>query len=116
MGTDPQERIDSEQGWTMATSELQRLWLQSGYKVCVSCEATVPPTDMQPPGPASFYPGQCRRCAHAAWEASHRATYGPLIGPLSGPRKIAMRDGTRITVADFARRVWEREQPYHREK
>jgi hypothetical protein len=104
------ERIDNEHAWEVTVAELQRLWLQSGDKECASCSAVVPPTEMRPPGPASFYPGQCRKCAHTAWEASHRATYGPLIGPLRGAPRLRMKDGTFITVASFARRVREREK------
>ena len=113
-GTDPSQRICSQEGWDMAVSELQRLWLQSGDKECVACKATVPPSAIRPPGPANFYTGKCNDCAHLAWEANHRATYGPLIGPLPGPPKLRMKDGTSITVAQFARRVREREQAHRR--
>jgi hypothetical protein len=110
MGTHPEERITSEERWNMATSELQSLWLRSGDKECVSCRTVVPPTAMHPPGPANFYPGKCRSCARMEREESLRRTFGPLIGPLWGPRKIPMKDGTSITVAEFARRVRERKR------
>ena len=108
MGSNPGQHIASEEGWDVAVSELQSLWLQSGDKECVSCKAVVPPSAMLAPGPGNFYPGQCRPCVRLTRETNHRATFGPLIGPLPGPRKIPMRDGTSITVAEFARRCRER--------
>lgn len=108
-GTAANERISTQEGWDVATSELLKLWHLSGDKVCVTCKETVPPEHMPPPGPANFYPGHCRRCAGIAAEGNHRRTFGPLIGPLRGSPKIPMRDGTAITVAELARRVRERQ-------
>lgn len=106
MGTDPGQRIASEEGWDVAISELQSLWLQSGDKECVSCKAVVPPTAMRPPGPANFYTGKCNRCASAEYrECSLR-----VFGSVSVCRQISLRDGTSITVAEFARRCRERQQ------
>jgi hypothetical protein len=101
MGTSPGERINSEQGWDAATSELRKLWMESGEKECVSCKAVVPPSAMLPPGPANFYPGKCRSCARAEYIESHWRVYGRAP---DGPRLIPMRDGTSITVAELARR------------
>lgn len=103
------ERITSQEAWNVTTSELEKLWHLSGDKECASCGAVVPSTAMRPPGPANFYTGKCNSCATEASEAAHRATYGPLIGPLPGPPKIPMLDGSRITVAEFGRRVRERQ-------
>jgi hypothetical protein len=110
LGTNPNERIDTQEGWDVTTAELQKLWLQAGDKECAACKQTVPPSAMRPPGLANFYPGHCRSCAKVAYEASHRATFGPLVGPLEGPPKMLMRDGSRITVAELARRHRERER------
>jgi hypothetical protein len=108
MGTNPTERITSEQGWDMTTSELQRLWHQSGDKECVSCKVVVPPSAMLPPGPANFYPGRCRTCAAAQAREVHWIMFGKEpAAPL-----IPMLDGSSITVATLARRVREREQSY----
>jgi hypothetical protein len=106
MGTNPHERIKSEQGWDSATAELQRLWAQTGDKKCVSCKATVPPSAMLPPGPGNSYPGKCQKCAHAESIAHHVRMFGRLP---DGPRLMPMRDGTAITVAELARRHRERE-------
>lgn len=110
-GTNPNERIVSEQGWNNLADELENLWLQSGDKTCISCKQVVPPTAILPPSPGNSYPGRCNGCAHIAWETNHRSVVGPLIGPLPGPRKIPMRDGTSITVAELARRVAARASP-----
>jgi len=109
-GLDPNQRLTSVGEWDVTTSELQKLWHLSGDKECASCGTVVPSTAMRPPGPANHHTGKCNACAKAASEADHRATYGPLIGPLPGPPKILLRDGTRITVTEFARRVRGREQ------
>jgi hypothetical protein len=106
MGTSPGERIASEEGWDMATSELQSLWLQSGHKECVFCRAVVPPSAMLPPGPANFYPGHCRKCARQAYETETIRVFGKV----SQPRLLPMRDGTSITLGEFARRHRERGQ------
>ena len=108
MGTNPTERISSEQGWDMTTSELQRLWHQSGDKECVSCNAVVPPSAMLPPGPANFYPGRCRSCA----AVQYREVQWIMFGKEPAAPLIPMLDGSSITIATFARRVREREQSY----
>jgi hypothetical protein len=105
MGTSPGQRITTEQGWDVAASELRRLWLESGDKVCIQCKAVVPPSAMLPPGPANFYPGKCRSCASAESRAHSERVFGPYIGP----RPILLRDGSTITLAEFARRHRERE-------
>jgi hypothetical protein len=94
----------------MASSELQSLWLQSGDKECVSCSAVVPPAAMLAPGPANFYPSRCRRCAAAECEANQLK----IFGRIAGPRPILMRDGSIITIAEFARRCRERGAARHR--
>ena len=105
-GTAGTERISTEAGWESTTAELQRLWAQSGDKECVSCKATVPPSAMLPPGPANFYPGKCNRCVSEECRERHLRMFGCFpSAPL-----IPMRDGTATTVAEFARRVREREQ------
>lgn len=105
-------RINSEQAYDMADAALRRAWLLSGDKQCVSCLEIVPPTAMLPPVAANSYPSHCRTCAGIAYETNHRRVFGPLVGPLLGPRKILMRDGPPITVAEFARRVEARRQGY----
>lgn len=109
-GTAKGERISSQDGWEATMAELHTLWSQSGDKECVSCKAMVPPSAMLPPGPANFYPGHCRSCARIVSEGSHRAAYGPPIGPLQGPPKLLLRDNSRVTIAELARRCREREQ------
>jgi hypothetical protein len=108
MGTNPRERIANQEGWDMATAELEQLWHQSGHKRCVSCEAMVLPSRMLPPGPGNVYPWHCRSCARIASETSHRRVFGPAVGPLNGPQKIVLKDGSRITLAELARRCRER--------
>jgi hypothetical protein len=107
MGTSPRERICDQQSWEAAANQLRQLWLQSGDKVCVACKATVPPSSLLPPGPATFYPGKCQRCAAAVYGEHHRSVFG---SEPQGPRSIAMLDGSRITIAELARRHREREQ------
>jgi hypothetical protein len=99
------QRISSAGGWDMADAELRKLWARSGDKQCVSCNAVVPPSAMLPPGPANFYPGHCRSCATAACNANTLRVTGK---PPPGPRLIPMKDGTAITIAEFACRVRER--------
>ena len=101
MGTNPDERISTDEGWNMTQAELDRLWLTSGDKECVSCKAVVPPSALPPPGPANFYPGHCRPCAHAEYRRHSLRVFGtyPEGAPL-----IPMLDGTSITVAELARR------------
>lgn len=106
MGETNGDRIATQERWDMTSPELQGLWLQSGDKECVSCKAVVPPKAMLPPGPANFYPGKCHKCAEAeSRENSFRVTGRRT----EGPPLIPMRDGTSITVAEFARRVRERQ-------
>lgn len=106
-GNHPGLQLTSEKGWDVASSELQRLWLQSGDKVCTGCGSTVPPTFMLPPFAANFYPGKCRTCARVEFEEDRLKTFGRL----SVPRLIPMRDGSSITVAELARRHRERSSP-----
>ena len=105
-GTGPLERINSEDDWHMAASELRKLWLQSGDKECVLCMATVPPTAMLPPGPGNFYTGKCQSCAAKEYrESCLRAGYGEPEGLLT----IHLKDGSTITVSELARRHRQRE-------
>lgn len=109
VGLDPHKRITGEGEWNETVNKLQKLWLQSGDKRCVSCKQTVLPSAMLPPGPANFYPGRCHRCAEAeCYENSRRVTGRDP----EGPRRIPMRDGTTITIAELARRHRERERGY----
>jgi hypothetical protein len=105
MGSHPRERLSDQKSWEATATELSKLWLQSGGKQCVACKAVVPPTKLLPPGPANFYPGHCRSCATAACNANTLRVTGK---PPPGPRLIPMKDGTAITVAEFACRVRER--------
>lgn len=109
LGTNPHQRIHTEQGWEMTTSELQKLWLHSGDKECASCEKIVPAAAMLPPGPANFYPNKCRDCAAAEYREQHLQHFGR---PHRGAPRIPMLDGTSITVAELARRFRARQQSY----
>lgn len=109
-GTAEGPRISSEEQWDVTTSELHRLWLQTGDKECVSCKAIVPPTAILPPGPANFYPGKCHSCA----EADVRENTLKVTGRPCEPALVPLLDGTSITLAEFARRHREREQGYRR--
>jgi hypothetical protein len=91
----------------VASAELQSLWLLSGDKRCTACDTVVAPAAMRPPGPANFYPGKCRSCARAEYDQNHWRVFGRAP---DGPRLIPMRDGTSITIAEFARRHRIREQ------
>lgn len=97
-------RITSDQAWEGAVSELQRLWLLSGDKVCLGCGDAVPASAMLPPVPCNFYRGKCRSCARAEYEANQLDVFGHL----SGPRLIPMLDGSSITLGEFVRRHRER--------
>jgi hypothetical protein len=99
------EQITNQQSWDTAERQLKKLWPQSGPKRCTGCLQDVAPDQMHPPTRSNGRPGLCNPCAKMACEADHRRTYGPLIGPLPGPPKIKMRDGTLITLKEFARRV-----------
>lgn len=100
----PTEQIATEQSWNAAYAEVDRLWYVSGDRECVACHRRVAPTEMLPPMPGNGRPGMCRPCAAYAEEENHRRTFGPLIGPLPGPTKLRMRDGTWITLGELARR------------
>ena len=106
LGTHPTERINDQSTWEATTTALRKLWLQSGDKVCISCHRVVLPTAMLPPGPGNSYPGKCNSCATAACHENIRRVTGR---PPEGPRPISMRDGSVITIAEFARRVRERQ-------
>jgi hypothetical protein len=101
MGTSPGQRITSEREWDVATTELRRLWVDSGEKECAACKAVVPPSAMHPPGPANFYPGKCRSCAREEYRENQLRVFGRVS---QGPPKILLRDGTSITIGEFARR------------
>ena len=106
MGTHPAERINDQTTWEATTTALRKLWLQSGDRVCTSCHRVVPPTAMLPPGPGNSYPGKCNSCATAE---CHENTLRGTGRRFEGPRPIPMRDGSIITIAEFARRVRERQ-------
>jgi hypothetical protein len=97
----PTEQIADEHSWQRALSEMNRLWLLSGDRVCIACNLTVPPEQMHPPTPGNTRHGMCKRCAYADYEANRYATFGDR----EVPRGILMRDGTRISIAELARRV-----------
>ncbi|MDX3910885.1 MAG: hypothetical protein QHC67_13860 [Sphingobium sp.] len=100
----PTEQIADEQSWQQALSELNRLWLLSGDRVCTCCGQTVPPEQMHPPTPGNTRRGMCKPCAVADYEADRMANFGHL----TEPRRLLQRDGTTITVAELARRHRER--------
>lgn len=97
--------INDEEGREAVMSELQKLWLQSGDKQCAACGELVSPASMLPPGPANFYPDHCRPCARQAHEQHSLAVFGTL----PEPRRLPLRDGTTITLAELASRHRERE-------
>lgn len=107
-GCKQRERIATDEGWESVSSELQKLWLQSGEKECVSCRQMVPPERMLPPGPGNSHPGYCRSCAAEAYERYRKDTFGPL----PGGRRIPMRDGTTISIGELAHRHRERAATY----
>lgn len=106
MGTHPTGRINDQTTWEVTTTALRKLWLQSGEKVCISCHRVVAPAAILPPGPGNSYPGKCNSCAEAesrlnSFRVTRRGSEGPPLIPI--------RDGTAITVAEFARRVRDRQ-------
>jgi hypothetical protein len=110
-GLDPNQRLTSVEEWDVTTTELKKLWHLSGDKECGSCGGIVPSTAMRPPGPGNFYTGKCSGCATAERHADELRVFGKIT---TEPPKIHLRDGTSITVADFARRVGERRPIYER--
>lgn len=109
----PTEQIATEQSWNAAYAEVDRLWYVSGDRECVACLRRVSPDQMLPPMPGNGRPGMCRPCVAHAEEENHRRTFGPLIGPLPGPTKLRMLDGTWITLGELARRHRARTQGRH---
>jgi hypothetical protein len=105
-GTAPGERISDTEGWDRVTAELRKVWPLSGDKQCTECGAVVPPEAMLPPGPGNFYEGQCRGCSTASYRAN-RAALGIACGD---PPLILLKDGSRVTVGEIARRHHERER------
>ena len=103
-GATTKERLETDAGWEATMTELQRLWLVSGDKTCARCKGTFPPEQVLAPSPGVSYPGHSRQSPRREYEGHLRETFGPLIGPLPGPRRLPMRDGTYITIAELGRR------------
>jgi hypothetical protein len=104
--TAPGERISDTEGWDRVTAELRKVWPLSGDKQCTECRAVVPPTAMLPPGPGNFYQGHCNGCATASYRAN-RAALGLACGC---PPLILLKDGSRVTVGEIARRHLRRDR------
>lgn len=100
----PTERIANDRSWEAAISELRRIWPLAGNRDCNSCGENVAAHKMRPPIPGSGRQGMCIRCSNAACDAERLA----IFGPYQGPQLMPMRDGTSITLAEFASRVYRR--------